>query len=118
MPSLDHILARVNKDPNRLWYQLKDRLGDQRGGSEWEPIKILLEGDRNSKKMNSLGRTPKVTRSALLPFVCQNHVATEVLLVLGTNTTSSLDSYTNTTAETTRESAVWRGAVRLGKGGG
>jgi hypothetical protein len=21
---------------------LKDRLGDQRGGSEWEPIKILL----------------------------------------------------------------------------
>jgi hypothetical protein len=25
--------------------ELKDRLGDQRGGSEWEPIKILLEGD-------------------------------------------------------------------------
>jgi hypothetical protein len=25
--------------------RLKDRLGDQRGGSEWEPIKILLEGD-------------------------------------------------------------------------
>jgi hypothetical protein len=24
---------------------LKDRLGEQRGGSEWEPIKILLEGD-------------------------------------------------------------------------
>jgi hypothetical protein len=24
---------------------LKDRLGDQRGGSEWEPIRILLEGD-------------------------------------------------------------------------
>jgi hypothetical protein len=24
---------------------LKDRIGDQRGGSEWEPIKILLEGD-------------------------------------------------------------------------
>jgi hypothetical protein len=24
---------------------LKDRLGDQRGGSEWESIKILLEGD-------------------------------------------------------------------------
>jgi hypothetical protein len=24
---------------------LKDRLGGQRGGSEWEPIKILLEGD-------------------------------------------------------------------------
>jgi hypothetical protein len=27
------------------WWFLKDRLGDQRGGSEWEPIKILLEGD-------------------------------------------------------------------------
>jgi hypothetical protein len=25
--------------------RLKDRLGDQRGGSEWEPIKNLLEGD-------------------------------------------------------------------------
>jgi hypothetical protein len=25
--------------------EVKDRLGDQRGGSEWEPIKILLEGD-------------------------------------------------------------------------
>jgi hypothetical protein len=25
------------------------------GGSEWEPIKILLEGDRNSNKMNSVG---------------------------------------------------------------
>jgi hypothetical protein len=24
---------------------MKDRLDDQRGGSEWEPIKILLEGD-------------------------------------------------------------------------
>jgi hypothetical protein len=31
---------------------LKDRLGDQRGGSEWEPIKILLKGDRNSDKTN------------------------------------------------------------------
>jgi hypothetical protein len=25
--------------------RVKDRLGDQRGGSEWEPIKILIEGD-------------------------------------------------------------------------
>jgi hypothetical protein len=24
--------------------RLKDRLGNQRGGSEWEPIKILLKG--------------------------------------------------------------------------
>jgi hypothetical protein len=48
----------------------------ERGGSEWEPIKNLLEGDRNSNMMNLLGRTPKITRSALLPSVCQNHVAT------------------------------------------
>jgi hypothetical protein len=27
------------------WRSLKDRTDDQRGGSEWEPIKILLEGD-------------------------------------------------------------------------
>jgi hypothetical protein len=70
--------------------------------------------------MNSLGRTPKITRSTLLPSVCQNHVATIVLLVLGTNTTSNLNSYTHTTAEAAREPAVWRvqldrvwGAVRL-----
>jgi hypothetical protein len=44
-PSLDLRLARVNKDPNRFRYQLEDRLGNQRGGSEWEPIKIILEGD-------------------------------------------------------------------------
>jgi hypothetical protein len=61
--------------------------------------------------MNSLGRTPKITRSALLPSVCQNHVTTRVLLVLGTNTTSNLNSYTHTTAETTRELAVWRGRL-------
>jgi hypothetical protein len=31
---------------------LMDRLGDQRvGGSEWEPIKSLLEGDQDSNKM-------------------------------------------------------------------
>jgi hypothetical protein len=31
---------------------LKDRKANQRGGSEWEPIKILLEGDGNSNKTN------------------------------------------------------------------
>jgi hypothetical protein len=61
--------------------------------------------------MNSLGRTPKITRSALLPTVCQNHVATGVLLVLGINTTSNLNSYTHTTVETAREPAVWRGRL-------
>jgi hypothetical protein len=68
--------------------------------------------------MISLGRTPKITRSALLPSVCQNHVATGVLLVLGTNTISNLNSYAPTTAETTRELVVQRGAVRPGMGGG
>jgi hypothetical protein len=89
-----------------------DLLGDQRGGSEWESIKILPEGDLNSNEMNSLGRTPKITRSALLPSVCQNHIATGVLLVLGTNITSNLNSYAPTIAETTRETTVQRGAVR------
>jgi hypothetical protein len=60
----------------------------------------------------------KSTRSALQPSICQNHVATGVLLVLGTNTTSNLNSYTHMTAETTQEPAVWRGAVRPGMGGG
>jgi hypothetical protein len=32
-------------DLNSLEEQKKDRLGDQRGGGEWELIKILLEGD-------------------------------------------------------------------------
>jgi hypothetical protein len=54
-------------------------------------------------------RTAKITRSALLSSVCQNNVATGVLLVLGTNTTSNLTSYAPTTAETTRE--------RLSRGG-
>jgi hypothetical protein len=52
------------------------------------------------------------------PSVCQNHVATKVLLVLGTNTTSSLNSYTHTAVGTTREQSIWRGAVRPGMGGG
>jgi hypothetical protein len=59
---------------------------------------------------------PKITRSGLLHSVCQNNVGTGVLLVLGTNTTSNLNSYTHTTEETTREPAVWRGAVRPGMG--
>jgi hypothetical protein len=41
--------------------------------------------------------------------VCRNHVATELVLVLGTNTTSSLNTYTHTAAETTQEQVVWRG---------
>jgi hypothetical protein len=30
---------------------------NQRGGSEWEPIKIRLEGDRGSNKMNTASNT-------------------------------------------------------------
>jgi hypothetical protein len=38
--------------------KMKDRNGEpERGGSEWEPIKILLEGDRNSNKMNTASNT-------------------------------------------------------------
>jgi hypothetical protein len=70
----------------------------------------------NSNKMNSLGRTPKITRSALLPSVCQNHVATGVLLVLGTITTNNLYSYTNMASETTQEPTDRRGVVRPGMG--
>jgi hypothetical protein len=52
------------------------------GGSEWEPIKILLEGDRNSNKMNKASNT----RLRLSTQVGQAHVATGVPLDLGTNT--------------------------------
>jgi hypothetical protein len=45
---------------------LKDRLGEPEGGSEWELIKILLEGDENSNKMNTTTQ------------VGQDHVATQV----------------------------------------
>jgi hypothetical protein len=54
---------------------------------------------------------PKITRSALLPSVCQNHLASGVLLVLGTNTTSNLNSYAPTIVETTREPTVQRGRL-------
>jgi hypothetical protein len=55
------------------------------GGSEWEPIKILLEGDGNSNKMN----TASNTRLRLTTQVGQAHVATGVSLDLGTNTQPS-----------------------------
>jgi negative regulator of sigma E activity len=52
-----------------------------RGGSEWEPIKILLEGDGESNKTN----TTSNTRLRLTTQVGQIYVATGVLLNLGTN---------------------------------
>jgi hypothetical protein len=56
-------------------------VANQRGGSEWEPIKILLEGDGYSKKTN----TASNTRLRLTTQVGQVHAATGVLLNLGTN---------------------------------
>jgi hypothetical protein len=56
-------------------------MANQRGGSEWEPIKILLEGEGDSNKRN----TASNTRLRLSTQVGQVHVATGVLLNLGTN---------------------------------
>jgi hypothetical protein len=54
-----------------------DRLGDQRGGSEWEPIKVLLQKDNSTYVPNSHPKIP--TR------VCQGHVVTTDLPTLGIN---------------------------------
>jgi hypothetical protein len=51
------------------------------GGSGWEPIKIILEGDGGSNKTN----TTSNTRLQLTTQVGQAHAATGVLLDLGTN---------------------------------
>jgi hypothetical protein len=52
------------------------------GGSEWEPIKIVLERDGDSNKMYVASNT----LLQLTTQVCQSHVATGVPLDLGTNT--------------------------------
>jgi hypothetical protein len=44
MPGVPRELAEHALEVNKT-ARLKDRLGDQRGGSEWELIKVLLEGD-------------------------------------------------------------------------
>jgi hypothetical protein len=62
-------------------FMVKDRYSEPEGGSEWEPIKILLEGDRDSNKTN----TASNTRLRLTTQVGQVHAATEVLLDIGTN---------------------------------
>jgi hypothetical protein len=54
---------------------LKDRLGDQRGGSEWEPIKILLQRENSAYASNSQPRIPT--------WVCQGSVVTVDLPTLG-----------------------------------
>jgi hypothetical protein len=82
-----------------------------------------MRADKNSSRrrlklqQDELTRSDaQITRSALVPSVCQNHVATRVLLVLGTNTTSNLNSYTPMIAEITRKPTVQRVAVRPGMG--
>jgi hypothetical protein len=61
-------------------------------GSEWEPIKIFLEGDGDSNKTN----TASNTRLRLTTHVGQAHAATGVLLDLGTNKKPSEPKHTNT----------------------
>jgi hypothetical protein len=72
-----------------------------------------MGADKNSSRRRLKLQQDELTRPdpqnhmpTLLPFVCKNHVATDVLLVLGTNTTSSVNFYTHTVAGTTREPAV------------
>jgi hypothetical protein len=65
---------------------------NQRGGSEWEPIKILLEGDGDSNRTT----TASNTRLRLTTLVGQAHAATGVLLDLGTNNQPSEPKLTNT----------------------
>jgi hypothetical protein len=65
------------------------------GGSEWAPIKILLEGDGDSNKTN----TASNTQLRLTTQVGQAHAATEVLLDLGTNKQPSEPKHTNTHSE-------------------
>jgi hypothetical protein len=62
------------------------------GGSEWEPIKILLGGYGDSNKTN----TASNTRLRLTTQVGQVHVATGVPLDLGTNKQPSEPKHTNT----------------------
>jgi hypothetical protein len=67
-----------------LW--TKDQTGDLRG-SEWEPIKILLDGYVFSNKMNTPNQNTSLTQTTQ---VGQDHVAIGVLLVPGTNNQRSL----------------------------
>jgi hypothetical protein len=72
----------TNAFPPKL---LKDRYGEPERGSEWEPIKILLEGDGNSNTMN----TASNTCLRLTTQIGQDHIATGVPLDIGTNTQPS-----------------------------
>jgi hypothetical protein len=86
----DHDIAMklLHSEEHTMWDgKVKDRYGEPErgGGSECEPIKILLEGDENSNKMN----TASNTCLRLTTQVGQALVATGVPLDLGTNTQPS-----------------------------
>jgi hypothetical protein len=76
--------------------RLMDRLGDQRGGSEWGPIKILLQRENSAYTPSSQPRIP--TR------VCQGHVDTVDLPTLGTSPKRSQSG--STTQEATDLAAL------------
>jgi hypothetical protein len=61
--------------PGARGFKVKDRLGDQSGGIEWEPIKILLQRENSPNASNSQPRIP--TR------VCQGSIVTAHLPTLG-----------------------------------
>jgi hypothetical protein len=84
---------------------LKDRLGDQRGGSEWEPIKILLQRENSAYAPNSQPRIP--TR------VCQGHVVTIDLPTLGTN---AKQFQSGRTTQEAKDLAAPRGTRRTVRG--
>jgi hypothetical protein len=72
---------------------MKDRYDEpERGGSEWQPIKILLEGDGDSDKTN----TTSNTHLRLTTQVGRVYTATEVLLDLRTNKQPPEPKHTNT----------------------
>jgi hypothetical protein len=71
---------------------VKDRYGEPERGGEWEPIKILLEGDGDSNKTN----TASNTCLRLTTQVGQAHASTGVLLDLGTNKQPFETKHTNT----------------------
>jgi hypothetical protein len=79
-------LRQIHLARGSIALSMKDRYGKpERRGSEWEPIKFLLEGDGNSNKIN----TASNTRLRLTTQIVQAHVATGVPLDLGTNTQPS-----------------------------
>jgi hypothetical protein len=91
--------------------KVKDRSGDQRGGSECEPIKnssrrrLKLQQDElaRSDPQNHTLRTS----TFCLPKPCSHWSATGPRA----NTTSNLNTRAPTTAETTRKPAVQRGRL-------